>query len=361
MGIISAYYMLYLYNVAMATQKLSELTILQPDDWHLHLRDGNMMQTVAPFSAKIFKRAIIMPNLVPPITTVEQCRAYRDRIIAIVPEFEPLMTLYLTDDMPAQTIKDAASCGFIHGVKLYPKGVTTHSAQGVTSIKAMYHILEAMQQFDMPLLVHGESTDASLDIYDREKHFIENSLITIRKQFPELRTVFEHITTNDAVQYVEDNDEHVAATITPHHLLFTRSALFDGGLRPHHYCLPLPQREKHRVALVQAACSGQKCFFLGTDSAPHARSEKENACGCAGIFNAPVAMGIYAQIFEENQQLNKLEQFAGINGPHFYKLPTNKKRIKLVKKTEYVADTIGDGEIIPLLAGQNLEWSIENE
>ena len=345
----------------MVTQKLSELTILQPDDWHLHLRDGNMMQTVTPFSAKIFKRAIIMPNLVPPITTVEQCRAYRDRIIKAAPEFEPLMTLYLTGDMSAQTIKDAARCDFIHGVKLYPRGVTTHSAQGIASVDSVHRILEAMQQFDMPLLVHGESPDVSLDIFDREKHFIENSLMIIRKQFPELRVVFEHITTSDAVQYVEDNDKHVAATITPHHLLFTRNALFDGGLQPHRYCLPLPQREKHRAALVQAACSGQKCFFLGTDSAPHARSEKESACGCAGIFNAPVAMGIYAQIFEENQKLDKLEQFASINGPRFYKLAANKKRIKLVKKTEYIADTIGEEEIVPLLAGQKLEWSIESE
>ena len=345
----------------MVTQKLLELTILQPDDWHLHLRDGSMMRTVVPFSAKIFKRAIIMPNLVPPITTVEQCRAYRNRIIEAVPEFEPLMTLYLTDDMPTQTIKDAAACDFIHGVKLYPQGVTTHSAQGITSIDSARHILEAMQKFDMPLLVHGESADTSLDIFDREKHFIEKSLIIIRKQFPELRIVFEHITTNDAVQYVKDSDNYVAATITPHHLLFTRSALFDGGLRPHRYCLPLPQREKHRTALMKAACSGQECFFLGTDSAPHARSEKESACGCAGIFNAPVALGIYAQIFEENQKLDKLELFASINGPRFYKLPANKKRIKLIKKTECVAESIGNEEIVPLLAGKKLKWSIEHD
>ncbi len=344
----------------MVTQKLSELTILQPDDWHLHLRDGRTMQTVAPISAEIFKRAIIMPNLVPPITTVEQCRAYRNRIIEAVPDFEPLMTLYMTDELSAQTIKEAATCDFIHGVKLYPQGITTNSDQGVTSVETIYHVLEAMQQFDMPLLVHGESIDKSLDVFDREKHFIEHSFMPIRKRFPELRIVFEHITTSDAVQYVEDNDAYMAATITPHHLLYTRSDLFEGGLRPHRYCLPLPQRERHRATLIQAACSGQKCFFLGTDSAPHARSEKESSCGCAGVFNAPVAMGVYASIFEENQKLNKLEQFACINGPRFYKLPTNTKQIKLVKKTERVAKTIGDEEIVPMLAGQKLEWVIKN-
>ena len=344
----------------MVTPKLSELTILQPDDWHLHLRDGRTMQTVAPISAKIFKRAIIMPNLVPPITTVEQCRAYRDRIIEAAPEFEPLMTLYMTDELSAQTIKDAKNCGFIYGVKLYPKGVTTHSNQGVTSVEVIYHVLEAMQRFDLPLLVHGESADTSLDIFDREKHFIEHSFMPIRKQFPELRMVFEHITTRDAVQYVEDNDAYMAATITPHHLLYTRSDLFEGGLRPHRYCLPLPQREKHRAALIQAACSGQKCFFLGTDSAPHARSEKESSCGCAGIFNASVAMEVYASIFEENQKLDELEKFACINGPSFYKLPINKEKIRLVKETKRVAETIGDEEIVPMLAGQTLEWSIEN-
>ena len=344
----------------MVTQKLSELTILQPDDWHLHLRDGRTMQTVAPISATIFKRAIIMPNLVPPVTTVAQCRAYRNRIVEAVPEFKPLMTLYMTDDLSAQTIKDAATCDFIHGVKLYPRGVTTHSDEGVTSVEAIQHVLEAMQQCDMPLLVHGESTDPSLDVFDREKHFIEHTFVTIRKRFPELRIVFEHITTSDAVQYVEDNDAYMAATITPHHLLYTRSDLFEDGLRPHRYCLPLPQRDKHRIALVAAACSGQKCFFLGTDSAPHARSEKESSCGCAGVFNAPVAMGVYARIFEENQKLDKLEQFACINGPRFYKLPINKKQIKLVKKTERVAKIIGDEEIVPMLAGQELEWSIEN-
>lgn len=342
-------------------QTLSELTILQPDDWHLHLRDGRVMQTVVPFSAKVFKRAIIMPNLLPPIITVEQCRAYRDRIIKIAPEFEPLMTLYLTDDMPAQTIKDAAACSFIHGVKLYPKRVTTHSAQGVTSVKAVFRVLEAMQKLDMPLLVHGESPDASLDIFDREKHFIENSLTTIRAQFPELRVVFEHITTNDAVQYVTDNDDYTAATITPHHLLYTRNALFDGGLQPHRYCLPLPQREQHRASLIQAACSGRKCFFLGTDSAPHPRSEKESSCGCAGIFNAPCAINIYTQIFEDNQKLDKLEQFSGINGPGFYKLPINKNKIKLVKETESVPESIGDEKIVPLLAGEKLRWSVKDE
>ena len=347
--------------MVISMQKLSELTILQPDDWHLHLRDGRTMQTVTPFSASVFKRAIIMPNLTPPITTVEQCRAYKDRITEAVADFEPLMTLYLTDDMPPQTIKDAAACGFIHGVKLYPRGATTHSDQGITSVDTLYPILETMQKFDMPLLMHGESTDPSLDVFDREKHFIENSLMPIRERFPELRAVLEHITTRDAVQYVEDGDEYIAATITPHHLLYTRNSLFDGGLRPHHYCLPLPQRERHRATLIAAACSGQACFFLGTDSAPHARSDKESACGCAGIFNAPVAMSVYTQIFEDNQSLDKLEQFAAVNGPRFYKLPTNKKKIKLIKKTKRVAESIGDEEIVPLLAGQELRWSIEND
>ena len=345
----------------MNIQKLLEFTILQPDDWHLHLRDGRTMQTVVPYSANVFKRAIIMPNLTPPIITVEQCRAYKDRITAAAPHFEPLMTLYLHDGMSPQTIKDAKACGFIHGVKLYPQGVTTHSESGIVSINSVSHILETLQQCDLPLLVHGESTDAALDIFDREKHFIENSLMVIRKQFPELRIVLEHITTDDAVQYVKENADYTAATITPHHLWYTRNALFDGGLRPHHYCLPLPQREQHRRALINAACSGHRCFFLGTDSAPHARADKESACGCAGIFNAPVAMNIYTQIFENNYLLFHLEQFASINGPRFYKLPINKKRIKLVTETTHVAERIGDEEIVPMLAGNKLRWSIKHE
>ena len=342
----------------MDKHELSELTIIQPDDWHLHLRDGDTLRTVARYSADVFKRAIIMPNLSPPVTTVAQCRDYKNRILAAVADFEPLMTLYLTDDMSAQTIRAAAACDFIHGVKLYPRGVTTHSEKGIGSVDTIYHILEALQQCDLPLLVHGESTDPDLDIFDREKHFIDNSLTPIRKQFPELRIVFEHITTSDAVQYVKDNDDYTSATITPHHLLYTRNALFDGGLHPHNYCLPLPQRDRHRTALIEAACSGYQCFFLGTDSAPHSRSAKESACGCAGIFNAPVAMSVYAQIFENQHKLHKLEQFSSINGARFYKLPTNKKRMKLVKKAMHVAEYIGDENIVPMLANQKLEWSI---
>lgn len=345
----------------MSNQTSPKLTILQPDDWHLHLRDGAIMRTVLPFTAKVFRRAIVMPNLTPPIITVPQCRNYRDRIINVVPEFEPLMTLYLNNTTSTQIIKEAAQCDFIHGVKLYPKGATTHSDDGIRKVEEIYKILEAMEHHDLPLLVHGESIEPTLDVFDREKHFIEHSLIPMRKRFPALRIVLEHITTREAVHYVQDSDANTAATITPHHLLYTRNALFDGGIRPHHYCLPLPQREIHRAAVVEAACSGDAHFFLGTDSAPHMRRDKENSCGCAGIFNAPVALNVYAQIFDENDKLDQLEQFASINGPHFYKLPTNTKHISLIKEQVSVADCIGDEEIVPMLAGSTVTWRVCDE
>lgn len=339
----------------------NKLTIIQPDDWHLHLRDGDMLRTVLPFSAKVFRRAIVMPNLVPPITTVEQCRDYRARILEVAADFEPLMTLYLNERMPTQVIKEAAQCSFIHGVKLYPRGVTTHSDAGIAQVDTIYYLLEAMELYDLPLLVHGESLDPALDVFDRERYFIEQSLVPIRKDFPELRIVFEHVTTREAAHYVQESDARTAATITPHHLLYTRNALFDGGIRPHHYCLPLPQREAHRAALIEAACSGDEHFFLGTDSAPHARHDKESSCGCAGVFNAPVALGVYAQIFDKNKKLEQLEKFASRNGPRFYKLPVNKNSISLIKKETAVADSIGEQEIVPLLAGATVSWRISDE
>ena len=340
-----------------------KLTITRPDDWHLHVRDGDLLKDIVPFTAQQFSRAIIMPNLVPPNTTSQQALSYRERILSALPEntkFNPLMTLYLTDNTDPQEIKLAKQSGHIHAVKLYPAGATTNSDAGVTDIKKCYKVLEALQQNDMPLLVHGEVTDSAIDVFDREKAFIDNVLIPTRQAFPELKIVFEHITTKQAVEFVLSEDSHTAATITPQHLLYNRNALFSGGIRPHYYCLPVLKREEHRLALASSAISGNKKFFLGTDSAPHAQDKKESSCGCAGIFSAPLAIELYARIFEENNALDKLEGFASFFGADFYGLPRNTDTITLEKKNWTVPDSypLGKGKIVPLHAGGNEIWKM---
>ncbi|MGG7055905.1 dihydroorotase [Nitrosomonas sp. ANs5] len=341
------------------------LTLIRPDDWHLHLRDGRAMQAVLPDTARRFARAIIMPNLKPPVTTTEQAVAYYARILSALPDelsgrFQPLMTLYLTDSTPPTEIERAKMSGVVHAVKLYPAGATTHSDAGVTDITRCYPVLEMMERHDMPLLVHGEVVDPEVDIFDREKVFIERVLIPLMQRFPELRIVFEHITTRDAVDFVQSASSHIAATITAHHLLLNRNALLAGGLHPHHYCLPVLKREVHRRALLSAATNGSRKFFLGTDSAPHPRSDKESACGCAGIYSAHAAIEIYAQIFEQAGKLDRLEAFASFHGPDFYRLPRNQDRVSLVKESwripqqlEYANDTL-----VPLGAGEMLEWKL---
>jgi len=340
-----------------------QLTITRPDDWHLHVRDGAALQYTVPFTARQFGRAIIMPNLTPPNITTEQALAYRERILAATqPEvnFNPLMTLYLTDNTPAEEIKKARDSGHVMAVKLYPAGATTNSDAGVTDIKKCYAALQALQQYNMPLLVHGEVTHAEVDIFDREKQFIDKVLIPTRKAFPELKIVFEHITTKDAVEYVLAEDRFTGATITPQHLLYNRNAIFEGGIRPHYYCLPVLKREEHRLALNMAATSGNNKFFLGTDSAPHAQHKKEISCGCAGIFSAPLAIELYARAFEANNALDKLEGFASFFGADFYGLERNKETITLQKKSWTVPDTYPyvDGEIIPLHAGETESWQL---
>ncbi|CAG2146370.1 dihydroorotase [Cupriavidus numazuensis] len=340
------------------TQKL---TITRPDDWHLHLRDGAALAAVLPDTARQFGRAIIMPNLKPPVTTVEQAQAYRARILAALPagmSFEPLMTLYLTDNTPAEEIVAAKASGFVHGVKLYPAGATTNSDAGVTDIRRCAGALEAMQRVGLPLLVHGEVTDGDIDIFDREAVFIDRVMTPLRRDFPELKVVFEHITTKDAAQYVRDASGPVGATITAHHLLYNRNAIFTGGIRPHYYCLPVLKRETHREALVAAATSGSDRFFLGTDSAPHARGLKEHACGCAGCYTALHAMELYAEAFDAAGALDKLEAFASFNGPAFYGLPRNTGTLTLEREDwELPAELpYGDATLVPLRAGETLRW-----
>ncbi len=340
-----------------------QINMIKPDDWHLHVRDGDILRLVVPWTARAFCRAIIMPNLSPPITDVEACGAYRERIKAAAPAgFEPLMTLYLTETMPPDTIRKAKNSGFIYAVKMYPKNTTTHSGVGVQDIERVFPILEEMQNCDMPLLIHGEHPDKSIDIFDREKIFIDKILSSIRKRFDTLRIVLEHITTRDAIDYVSDSDAKTAATITPHHLLYSRNALFDGGLRPHHYCLPLPQREHHREALIQAATSGKACFFAGTDSAPHYKHEKESSCGCAGVFNAPAALAAYASVFEAADKLERLEAFVSLHGAAFYGLEPNTQRITLAQEEEVIAESIesNDGTLVPLFAGKAVKWRIHD-
>ena len=340
-----------------------KLTITRPDDWHLHVRDGEVLKDIVPFTANQFARAIIMPNLTPPVTTTEQALAYRERILAALPNnhnFTPLMTLYLTDNTPALEISLAQQSSHIHAVKLYPAGATTNSDAGVTDIKNCYETLEALQKHQMPLLVHGEVTDPSIDVFDREKAFIDKVLTPTRKDFPELKIVFEHITTRDAVDYVLSEDAHTAATITPQHLLYNRNAIFKGGIRPHYYCLPVLKREEHRLALVNAAISANPKFFLGTDSAPHAQDKKESACGCAGIFSAPLAIELYARAFDENNSLDKLEGFASFFGADFYGMPRNTGHITLEKSSWLVPESypLANGKIVPLHAGEQESWKL---
>ena len=347
------------------TAKLSPntLTITRPDDWHLHLRDGSVLADVLPHTAAQFARAIVMPNLKPPVTTTAMASAYRDRILAAVPKgmtFEPLMVLYLTDNTQPDEIRKAVESGFVHGVKLYPAGATTNSDAGVTDLQRCMPALEMMQELGLPLLIHGEVTDAEIDVFDREAVFIDRILQPLRKQLPQLRIVFEHITTQEAVHYVRDAEGPIAATITAHHLLYNRNAIFKGGVRPHYYCLPILKREIHRRALMQAASSGNPRFFLGTDSAPHSKGLKEHSCGCAGCYTALHAMELYAHAFEEAGALDKLEGFASFFGPDFYKLPRNKDHITLQRQEWIVPEELvmQSITIVPLDAGATLAWKL---
>jgi dihydroorotase len=346
----------------------TQIQLIQPDDWHLHIRDGEVMKDVLADSARQFARAIIMPNLKPPVTTVALANAYRTRIEANlklldVNSFTPLMTLYLTDNTSADEVRKARSAG-IAAFKLYPAGATTNSDEGVSDIKRCYQALEAIQAVGMPLLVHGEVTSADIDIFDREAVFIDQVLDPVRKDFPELKMVFEHITTKQAAHYVRDattgGKNTIAATITPQHLLFNRNAIFAGGIRPHNYCLPVLKREEHRVALLEAATSGNPRFFLGTDSAPHAKGAKEAACGCAGCYSAFNALGLYAEAFESVNKLDKLEGFASFFGPDFYSLPRNSKKITLTKQAQHIPTELplGDATIVPLRAGETIAWML---
>ncbi|PZO05401.1 MAG: dihydroorotase [Lysobacteraceae bacterium] len=342
---------------------MNELVITRPDDWHLHLRDGDMLARVVPDTAKRFGRAIVMPNLVPPVTTAALARAYRQRILDAVPNglaFEPLMTLYLTDNTTPAQIEAAKASGCVHGVKWYPAGATTNSDAGVTDIRRCDAALEAMQALEMPLLMHGEVTDHSVDVFDREAEFIQRHLIPLIARFPRLRVVFEHITTRQAAEFVAAAHEGVAATITPHHLLLNRNAIFAGGLRPHNYCLPVLKREEHRHALVAAATGGSPKFFLGTDSAPHERHAKESACGCAGIYSAPGAIELYAEIFDQAGALDRLEGFASFHGPDFYRLPRNTDTLTLKRETWQMPAQFGEGPdaLVPMRAGDRMTWRL---
>jgi dihydroorotase len=341
----------------------SSLTITRPDDWHLHLRDGAALQAVLPDTARRFGRAIVMPNLRPPVTTTELAQAYRQRILAALQpgdRFEPLMTLYLTDKTSAEEIRLAKASGIVHGVKLYPAGATTNSDSGVTNLGHCVPALEAMQELGLPLLVHAEVTDADVDVFDREKVFIERNMRPLLQRFPALRVVFEHITTREAAQFVAESPDNIAATITAHHLLMNRNAMFSGGMRPHHYCLPVLKREDHRLALVAAATSGSPKFFLGTDSAPHPQSAKESACGCAGMYTSHAGIELYAEAFEEAGALNRLEGFASFYGADFYGLPRNTDTVTLVKESWQVPDDLplGEERLVPLRAGQSIGWRL---
>ena len=345
----------------MATQQIS---LTRPDDWHLHLRDGDMLARVLPDTARQFARAIVMPNLAPPVTNVALAGAYRDRILAALPagmDFEPLMTLYLTERTSPQDIAEAKASGFVHAVKWYPAGATTNSDAGVSNIERCADTLKAMQDHDLPLLVHGEVTDPGVDVFDREAVFIENLLKPLLQRYPKLRVVLEHITTRQAAEFIAAAPANVAATITPHHLLMNRNALFTGGLRPHHYCLPVLKREEHRLALVAAATGGSPKFFLGTDSAPHTRGAKESACGCAGMYSAHAALELYAEVFEAQGALDKLEAFASFHGPDFYRLPRNTDRITLVREAWTLPAELGEGAtaLVPLRAGTGLAWRLQ--
>jgi len=345
---------------------VQHITLTRPDDWHLHLRDGAALATTVPHTARSFARAIVMPNLKPPVTTTELALAYRARILAALPagvSFEPLMTLYLTDNTPAQEIIRARQSGQVAAVKLYPAGATTHSDAGVTALEKTWPALEAMQEHGLPLLIHGEVTDTNIDIFDRERVFIERHLIPLTQRFPALRIVFEHITTKEAADFVRAASPNVAATITAHHLLLNRNAMLAGGIRPHYYCLPVLKRETHRLALIAAATSGNPKFFLGTDSAPHTRLTKETSCGCAGMYTAHAAIELYAEAFEAAGALDKLEGFASFYGPDFYHLPRNNTHITLRKQAWRVPATyaLGDDVLVPFRANESIAWTLDND
>ena len=341
----------------------TQIRLTRPDDWHLHLRDGSALKAVLPDTARQFARAIVMPNLRPPVTTTILAGEYRARILSALPKglnFEPLMTLYLTDNTSADEIKKAKASGIIHGVKLYPAGATTNSDSGVSDLSKCSAALEAMEKVGLPLLVHAEVTNADVDVFDRERVFIERNMAPLLKRFPSLKVVFEHITTKDAAGFVASAPSNVAATITAHHLLMNRNDMFKGGIQPHHYCLPILKRESHRLALVEAAISGNKKFFLGTDSAPHAKYTKEAACGCAGMYTAHAAIELYAEAFEAANALDKLEAFASFYGADFYGLPRNTDKITLEKTSWLVPKelALGDESLVPLRAGQTIAWKL---
>lgn len=354
--------------MANDAQSATAWVITRPDDWHLHIRQGELLRKVLPDTANVFGRAIIMPNLKPPIATVDQALAYHQEICQAIPQtngahppFEPLMTLYLTEATSAEEITKAVECPHIHAVKLYPAGATTNADAGVRDIRAAYPALEAMQRLGLPLLMHGEVVDPAVDVFDREAVFIERVLAPLMKDFPALKLVLEHITTQAAVDFVRDGPDHLGATITAHHLLLNRNAMFEGGFRPHHYCLPLIKREQHRQALVEIATSGHPRFFLGTDSAPHPKGAKESACGCAGIYTARDAMGFYAEVFDQANALDKLEGFASFFGADFYGLPRNTDQITLHRRSRPVPETLDFGGAIgvPLRAGGEVAWTVE--
>lgn len=342
---------------------MTTLSIRKPDDWHVHLRDGAQLEQTVAATAHCFARAIVMPNLVPPVCTVEAARQYRDRIRAATDarvSFEPLMTCYLTNDIDPDEVARGYASAIFAACKLYPAHATTNSSHGVTDVRRIHPALAVMERIGMPLLVHGEVTDPAVDVFDREAIFIERVLFPIVRDFPGLKVVLEHITTTEAADFVRESRDQVAATITPHHLLINRNAMFQGGLRPHAYCLPVAKREQHRLTLRKAATSGSPRFFLGTDSAPHPRALKESACGCAGIFNAPVALEVYAQVFEEEGALDRLEAFASEHGPRFYGLPQNPSRVTLTRSRWQVPDVIevGGQAVVPFLAGETLAWRL---
>ena len=340
-----------------------KITLRRPDDWHIHLRDDEMLNTVLPYTSEVFGRAIVMPNLIPPVTSVAAANAYRERILAALPaehRFQPLMTCYLTDSLEPDEIEKGFRDNVFTAAKLYPAHATTNSSHGVTSIQHIAPVLERMQSLGMPLLIHGEVTDSHVDIFDREARFIEQVLIPLRNQFPELRVVMEHITTKDAAEYVSAGDQNLAATITPQHLMFNRNHMLSGGIRPHLYCLPILKRNIHQEALRAMVASGHPRFFLGTDTAPHLRHRKEASCGCAGVFNAPTALPAYATVFEELGALQHLEAFCSLNGPQFYGLPVNTDTVTLQRKPWTVPESVtaGDDVLIPFLAGETLNWSV---
>ncbi len=345
----------------MSSAAPDRIVIRRPDDWHVHLRDDAMLKKVVSYTARQFGRAIVMPNLRPPVTTVAAAERYRDRILKALPagsKFQPLMTAYLTDTTESPEIEKGFASGVFTAAKMYPANATTNSDAGVTDFRKLYDVFAVMQRLGMPLLIHGEVTDKHVDIFDREAAFIDSTLNTIIKDFPELKVVFEHITTKDAVDFVESAGPLLAATITPHHLVINRTSMFEGGIRPHLFCLPIAKREPHRLALRKAAVSGNPKFFLGTDSAPHAIGDKESSCGCAGIFNAPTAIETYAGVFDQENALHHLEGFASVHGPEFYGLPLNDGYIALERQTNPVPELLEEGgiTIVPFWAGEELPW-----